>query len=167
MHTPETLHGALTQLNIPFTNHHHAAVFTVEESSILSHLAGAHIKNLFVKDKAKNFFLITALEDRSLDLKSLGKHLAVKDRLSFADETALMEYLGVTPGSVSPLALINAKPGALRFILDEGILAHTEVLPHPLINTQTTALTVTDLLRATQSWGHTAEILDLSLFPRP
>ncbi len=167
MHTPESLLQALGQLNIPYENHHHAAVFTVAEGEgITDHLPGAHVKNLFVKDKAKNFFLITSLQDRSLNLNALGKHLGAKDRLSFADEPTLMDYLGVTPGSVSPLTLINAKPGSLRFILDSGIMAHTHVHSHPLINTQTTSLTPQNLLNAIQSWGHTVEQLDLGLFPR-
>lgn len=167
MHTPESLHAALSSLNIAHEVHHHTAVFTVAEGEgVTSHLPGAHIKNLFVKDKAKNFFLITALQERALDLKALGKHIGSKDRLSFADEAALMEFLGVTPGSVSPLALINARGDSLRFILDSGVTKYDTVLPHPLINTQTTALTPEDLLRAITSWGHTTELLDLGLFPR-
>ncbi len=167
MHTPDTLHTALSTMNIPFEVYHHPAVFTVEESAAhIAHIPGAHIKNLFVKDKARNFYLITALEDRLLSLKSLGKHLGAKDNLSFADETLLMEHLGVTPGSVTPLALINAKPGNLRFILDSAIMAHSHVLPHPLTNTQTTSLKSQDLLRAIESWGHKVEQLDLGLFPR-
>lgn len=166
-HTPETLHAALTCLNIPFEVHHHPAAFTVEESAaLIAHIPGAHIKNLFVKDKGRNFYLITALEDRMLSLKTLGKHLGAKDNLSFADETLLMEFLGVTPGSVSPLALINAKPGSLRFILDTGITAQSHALPHPLINTQTTSIATEDLVAIIKSWGHTIEPLDLSLFPR-
>jgi Ala-tRNA(Pro) deacylase len=167
MHTPETLYEALGELGIPFVDHKHAAVFTVAEGhGVTDHLVGAHIKNLFVKDKAKQFYLITALHERALDLKSLGKHLGSKDRLSFADEEALYEHLGVTPGSVSPLALINAKPGSLRFILDSGILGHGTVYPHPLVNTQTTALVPNDLMKAIASWGHAVETLDLGMFPR-
>lgn len=167
MHTPATLHAALTALNIAHEVHHHQAVFTVAEGEgVTSHLQGAHIKNLFMKDKGKNLYLVTALQERALDLKALGKHLGSKDRLSFADEETLFEHLGVTPGSVSPLALINATPGSLRFILDSGITAHPTVLPHPLINTQTTALSSADLLIALEAWGHKPELLDLGLFPR-
>lgn len=167
MHTPDSLHTALTQLNIPYEVHHHIAVFTVEEGKgVFDHISGAQIKTLFMKDKAGNLYLISAQEDRSLDLKALGKHLGAKDRLSFANEETLYEHLGVTPGSVSPLALINAKPGSLRFILDSIVMDDATILPHPLINTQTTSLTPADLLRAIQSWGHTVELLDLSLFPR-
>lgn len=167
MHTPDSLHAALQSLNIPFEVHHHTAVFTVAEGEgVISHLPGAHIKNLFVKDKARNFYLITALEDRLLNLKALGKHLGSRDNLSFADEETLYEHLGVTPGSVSPLALINAKAGSLRFILDTGITAHSHALPHPLVNTQTTSIATPDLIRAIESWGHKPELLDLALFPR-
>jgi Ala-tRNA(Pro) deacylase len=167
MHTPDSLHEALKSLQIPHEVHHHAAVFTVEESAgILNHLQGAHIKNLFVKDKARNLYLITALEDRSLSLKAIGKHLGSKDNLSFADAETLYEHLGVTPGSVTPLALINAKPGSLRFILDSGIMQHSLVYPHMLTNTQTAGMPPAALNSAIESWGHTIEHLDLSLFPR-
>ncbi len=167
MHSPESLHTALTALNLPFQTHHHAAVFTVDEGhGITGHLPGAHIKNLFVKDKAKNLYLITARQDRLLNLNTLGKHLGAKDRLSFTDETTLYEYLGVTPGSVSPLALINAKPGSLRFILDSIVMHDTHILPHPLINSQTTALSPAHMVQAIQHWGHQVELLDLGLFPR-
>lgn len=167
MHTPETLHTALTTLGINFEVHHHVAVHTVADGEgMFGHLPGAHIKNLFVKDKARQLYLITALQERSLNLKALGKHLGSKDRLSFADEETLWNVLGVKPGSVSPLALINAAPGSVRFVLDSGILAHTKAYPHPLINTQTTAMAPAELCRAIQNWGHTIEELDLSLFPR-
>lgn len=167
MHSPESLLTALTAMGIAYENHHHAAVFTVEESMRLDRdLQGAHIKNLFVKDKARTLYLITALQSRSLSLKALGKHLGAKDNLSFADEATLLATLGITPGSVSPLALINAAPGSLRFILDSGAAEQETILPHPLINTQTTALKTADLLRAIKSWGHQTELIDLGLFPR-
>lgn len=166
-HTPESLHAALTELAIPHTIHHHAPVFTVAEGhGVTDHLPGAHIKNLFVKDKGGSFYLITALQSRTLDLKALGKHLGSKDRLSFGAEEQLLAMLGVTPGSVTPLALINAAPGSLRFVLDEGILTDATVYPHPLINSQTTAMAPADLLKAVRYWGHVPEVLDLGLFPR-
>lgn len=167
MHTPESLHTALTNLNIPHTVHSHKAVFTVADGEgLFTHLPGAHIKNLFLKDKAGQLYLITALQERNLNLKTLGKHLGAKDRLSFANEELLMQHLGVTPGSVSPLALINAGPGSVRVILDSGIQNHPTVYPHPLINTQTTAMAPADLLKALQAWQHQVEMLDLGLFPR-
>lgn len=167
MHTPETLYGDLGRLGVGFTDHRHAAVFTVAEGhGVTDHLVGAHIKNLFVKDKGGNLFLITSLQDRLLDLKALGKHLGSKDRLSFADAETLYAHLGVTAGSVSPLALINAKPGSLRFVLDSGILAEEKVYAHPLINTQTTEMVPADLVKVVKEWGHGVEVLDLGLFPR-
>lgn len=167
MHTPETLYVALGALNIPYVDHHHAAVFTVAEGhGITDHLKGAHIKNLFVKDKAKNLYLITALQDRMLNLNALAKHLGTKDRVSFCDEETLYGHLGVTPGSVTPLALINAKPGSMRFILDSGILEHEKMYAHPLINSQSTEMAPEDLVKAVTAWGYAPELLDLGLFPR-
>lgn len=168
MHTPESLHAQLTQLGLPFTTHHHKALFTVADGADteLYALPGAHIKNLFVKDKAGKLFLITALQTRSLNLVTLGKHLGAKDRLSFANEETLLNILGITPGSVSPLALINAAPGSLRFVLDAEVPTHATVYPHPLTNTQTTAMAPSDMLKAITHWGHVPEVLDLTPFPR-
>lgn len=167
MHTPETLHAALAQLGLAFEVHHHAPVHTVADGAgLFDHLPGAHIKNLFMKDKARQLYLVTALQERTLDLKALGKHLGSKDKLSFANEETLWNVLGVKPGSVSPLALINAAPGSVRFVLDSDIAAHATAYAHPLINTQTTALVPADMKHAIQSWGHAVEELDLGLFPR-
>lgn len=166
-HTPETLLHNLTTQGVPYVLHRHAAVMTVADGTgVTDHLIGAHIKNLFVKDKGGNLFLITALQERTIDLKTLGKHLGARDRLSFASPETLMEVLGVTPGSVSPLALINAAPGRLRVVLDSGISRYDAVLPHPLVNTQTAALAVHDLYLAIAHWGHQAELVDLGQFIR-
>lgn len=167
MHTPDTLHAALTDLAIPHTIHRHKVLHTVADGEeVYPTMPGAHIKNLFVKDKKDNLFLITALNDRLLNLVTLGKHLGSKDRFSFGNEDLLYATLGVRPGSVTPLGLINAKPGSLRFILDEGILSATMVYAHPLQNDQSTGLAPADLMKAIHAWGHTPEVLDLGLFPR-
>jgi Ala-tRNA(Pro) deacylase len=167
MHTPDSLHAELTKLGIAFITHHHAAVFTVADGAgVIDHLPGAHIKNLFVKDKKGGLYLITVLEDRKVDLVALGKHLGSKDRLSFANEETLMQVLGVKPGSVTPLALINAKPGSLKVVLDTGIFAQPTALPHPLTNTQTTQMRSSDLLAVIKHWGHTPQMVDVGQFIR-
>lgn len=125
---------------------------------------GAHIKNLFVKDKAGTLTLITVLQERRVDLVKLGKHIGAKDRWSFADEDTLWRVLGVKPGAVTPLALINASPDMLKVIVDDGILTHAIVYAHPLINTQTWAMRTDDMLRVITSWGHTPQRINLGQF---
>lgn len=167
-HTPNTLKSQLKSLGIPFHAYQHKALFTVADGEDILHTfpPGAHIKNLFLKDKSGKLTLITALQERSLNLTALAKHLSAKDRFSFANEDILMNILGVSPGSVSPLALINAPAGHVQVVLDSDILAHPLVFAHPLCNTETLGLTPNHLLQAVQHWGHQPQWLNLGLFPK-
>jgi Ala-tRNA(Pro) deacylase len=163
MHTPHTLATELTRLGISFTHHQHAAVFTVEEAQAVNHtISGAHIKNLFLKDKAGNLALITVLDDRQVPLNALAKHLGAKGRYSFGSADLLRSTLGVEAGSVTPLGLINAPAGSVQVVLDEAIFAHDIVNPHPLTNTATLSLSPNDLLKALSAWGHMPLRLDFT-----
>lgn len=164
MLTPEGLLGLLDGLGVGYVLHTHPPVFTVEEAQVhTAHLAGAHIKNLFLKDKDA-LALVVALDDRRLDLKALGKHMG--QRWSFGSPELLRATLGVEPGSVTPLALVNAAPKTLRVVLDAGILGYDVVNPHPLTNTMTVSMAVADLTRCLSAWGHGYEVVDLGAFAR-
>jgi len=152
----------LDALGIASETHHHPPLFTVEDSQKLrGSIPGGHIKNLFVKDKASQFFLITAEESSSLDLKTIDKTIGAKGRVSFASAEQLMAHLGVEPGSVTPLALVNDKAGAVRFILEKKLLDFDAINSHPLTNTMTTTLKTADLLTYIAATGHEAVLLDL------
>ena len=70
--TPEQLIALLTSLQISFTTHTHPPLRTVEDAKAMrGDMAGAHIKNLYLRDRKKRNFLVVAGEDRSIDLKSL------------------------------------------------------------------------------------------------
>ena len=106
--TPQDLFARLDRLGIAHTTHPHPPLFTVEESKRLrGALPGGHCKNLFLRDKKRNLFLLVALEDRPIDLKSLRHALGAAGNLSFGSPETLMEVLGVAPGAVTPFALIN------------------------------------------------------------
>jgi Ala-tRNA(Pro) deacylase len=78
--------------------------------------------------------------------------------LSFGKAEAMAEILGVTPGSVTPLAAINAAPGTVRVVLDERLADAAVVYVHPLRNTATIGLSGADLQRALAHWGHALQI---------
>jgi Ala-tRNA(Pro) deacylase len=141
-------------LEIPFAEHEHDAVFTVAESdAVHAAMPGAHTKNLFLKDAAGAFWLVTVPSDARVDLKALPAAIGSK-RVSFGKAEDMERLLGITPGSVTPLAAINAAPGSITVVLDDALAAAEVVNVHPLRNTATLGLpgaTILDLLR---HWGH-------------
>ena len=160
---PQQLFARLDQLGVAHRTVEHPPVFTVEEAKALrGNLPDHHIKNLFLRNKKEEMWLVVALEDRAIDLKRLGEVLGA-GRLSFGSAERLKRTLGVEPGSVTPLALANDAAHAVRLVLDRGVAEGGPVNAHPLVNTMTTALTPADLLRFFAATGHTPRWLDFPL----
>lgn len=152
----------MAELGIRATTIEHPPLHTVEESRALrGEISGAHTKNLFLKDKGSNLFLVTAEESSPLDLKQIDKVIGAKGRVSFASAEQLLEALGILPGSVSPLALVNDRAGRVRFILEEKLAEAAIINVHPLVNTMTTSLATPDLRRYIEATGHATTVLPL------
>jgi Ala-tRNA(Pro) deacylase len=163
MLSPQQLFARLEQLGIAERTVEHPAVFTVEEAKALrGDLPGHHIKNLFLRNKKEEMWLVVALEDRAIDLKRLGETLGA-GRLSFGSAERLKRHLAVEPGSVTPLALINDPSRTVRLALDRGLADGGPVNAHPLVNTMTTAMAAADLLRFFAATGHEPRWLDFPL----
>lgn len=144
----------LAALTIPFEIKEHRAVFTVAESSALdARIPGAHTKNLFLKDAGGAFWLVTAPAAARVDLKALPSAIGCK-RVSFAKAEDMERLLGINPGSVTPLAMIDAAPGSVRVVIEEGLARADRVNVHPLRNTATMGLAGADILRLLTHWGH-------------
>jgi Ala-tRNA(Pro) deacylase len=156
-HLLADLDGAGTAYEI----HEHDAVFTVEESAGLhERIAGAHTKNLFLKNAKDRYWLVTMPHDRRADLKFIGQQTGA-GKLSFAKAEHLLRLLGVTPGSVTPLAAINDAGGEVTVVLDASFDAKGTINVHPLRNTATLSLAFGDLVTALARWGHAPQVLAL------
>ena len=154
----------LDRLGIKTRTHEHQAVFTVAESlEIEKAMPGGHTKNLFLKDKKDRVFLVVALNDAEIDLKSLHRVIGA-DRLSFGKPELLEALLGVKPGSVTPFSLINDREGRVTVILDEPMMRQELLNYHPLENTATTAIRSDDLVRFIEATGHKPRIMAVSGF---
>ena len=154
----DRLYADLRSLGIAWTALEHEAVFTVEESlAIHDAMPGAHTKNLFLKDAGGRFFLVTVDHDKRVDLKALSGVIGAK-KLSFGKAEDMAALLGVAPGSVTPLAAINAPAGAIAVVLDADLAGAAAVHVHPLRNTATIGLPGADLLRALAHWGHAVQV---------
>src|SRR4029450_5075475 len=102
--SPQQLLTRLDGLGIAYRNHEHAAVFTVEEAKPRrGELQGGHTKNLFLRNKKEEMWLVVAEEDKRIDLKALGERLGA-GKLSFGSADRLVGYLGGAPGGRGPLA---------------------------------------------------------------
>ena len=144
----------LADLAIPFAAHEHAAVFTVEESRAVDHqFPGLHTKNLFLKDAGGAFWLVTVPAAARVDLKALPGAIGCK-RVSFGKPDDMARLIAITPGSVTPLAMINAAPGAISVVLDSTLAAANRINVHPLRNTGTLGLAGGNVLRLLHHWGH-------------
>lgn len=142
------------------TTHDHPAVFRVEEGlELKASMPGAHTKNLFLKDKKGRLWLISARQDTVIDLKR-APTLIGSDRLSFGNETLMWETLGVRPGSVTALGLINDVDRRVSFVLDRPLWEAEIVNFHPLTNTATTTLEQAAFRRALTLMGREAAVVD-------
>ena len=136
----ETLSVWLKANGVTYTTHDHPAVFRVEEGlDLKADLPGAHTKNLFLKDHRGRLWLISARQDTIIDLKRAAGAMG-SGRLSFGNEDLMWETLGVRPGSVTALGLINDIDRRVTFVLDRLLWDADIVNFHPLTNTATTAL---------------------------
>ncbi len=160
---PMTADGLLDQLRllgISVPTIDHPPMVTVKDCKAIRVTPGGagDIKNLFVRNKKGQMWLITCQEDRQIDLKALATALGA-GRFSFASHQRLMLYLGVAPGAVSPLALINDRQRSVTFVIDNALLACETIYLHPLDNTRTTAMTSDDLLDFIARTGHPAHTI--------
>jgi Ala-tRNA(Pro) deacylase len=159
--TKEELLNILDEIGIESTTHEHPAVFTVEEANKYKDgIEGGHSKNLFFRDRKKNLILVVTLSDKPIRIKEVGNKIDAKG-LSFAKPERLKEVLGVIPGSVTPLAVINAGAHDLRVILDEEMMEYEKLNFHPIVNTATTTLSSKDLLKFMEYCQQRVEIVRL------
>ena len=148
--------------NVSYERHDHQAVFTVEESKILSpELNGASTKNLFLRDKKGiRHFLVTVLEDKKIDLKALS-YVLDSSRLSFASPERLKKHLGIDPGSVSLLALVKDSENNVEVFIDKEIWEDEAILCHPLVNTSTLVVPHKDMKSFLEKTGHGVRLIEV------
>ena len=147
----------LRQRGISFELTEHPAVFNMAEVALLPlPYPEADAKNLFVRDdKKQHYYLITVQGDKRVDLKSFRKMHGLRS-LSFASAEELYELLGLIPGAVTPLGLLNDDGRRVQLFLDaafkEGLIG-----AHPNDNTATVWMKTADLVRLLEEHGNQVE----------
>jgi len=157
--TSDQMMTLLERSGVEHTTQDHPPMWTVEDAKALRAPCDyGHTKNLFVRNKKGYMWLLTLHEDRRVDLKETAR-LVGTNRFSFASEQRLMHYLGVSPGAVSPLSIINDIGGQVSFYIDEKLLAAPALHIHPLVNTKTTTIETDKLISFIAEQGHQPHVL--------
>lgn len=152
----------LDEHRIKYARHEHPPVYTVEDvHRLVPPLPAAKTKNLFFRDnKGDRHFIVAVEGDKRVDMKALPKRIK-SSRLRFGSPDRLKKYLGVDPGSVSLLAVINDTQKAVEVIIDRRLWKSKAFQFHPLVNTTTLVIKRDDLKRFLHHTGHEMQILDV------
>lgn len=139
----------------------HKAVFNMEElGEVKLPYPEFDAKNLFVRDdKKQNYYLITIKGDKRVNLKEFRKKYGLRN-LSFASAEELMKIMGLTPGSVTPLGLLNDEGHIVKFYLDSEFNG-TLIGVHPNDNTATVWLKSEDLIRIIKEHGNEVSLAEI------
>lgn len=141
----------------------HEAVFNMEELSKIEVLYPEYdAKNLFIRDdKKRNYYLITIKGKKRIDLKEFQKKNNTRN-LSFASTNDLMSIMGLKPGAVTPLGLLNDKELKVKFYIDKECMKDKHIIGvHPNDNTATIWLKVEDLIEIIQEHGNEVNIVEI------
>jgi Ala-tRNA(Pro) deacylase len=156
------VYAAVSALGIEYEVFEHPPVFTAEEAALhWSAIPGARIKNLFLRNKKgdRHYLVILGIEKQA-DLRQLVK-LIGDDRLSFGSPERLNKYLGVTPGSVSPLGLIHDAAHTVRVIVDSDLKQADRLIFHPNDNTASLTISGGDFVKFLERQGNSVRWIRL------
>lgn len=140
----------------------HEPVYNMEEAGRLElPYPESDAKNLFVRDdKKRNYYLISVKGDKRVDLKDFRAKHGTRS-LSFASDDDLFKYLGVEPGAVTPLGLLNDKDCAVKFFIDSDLCGEDGLISvHPCDNSATVCMKTADLIELLRERGTEVEITD-------
>ncbi|MGH7677732.1 MAG: prolyl-tRNA synthetase associated domain-containing protein [Gemmatimonadaceae bacterium] len=152
----------LTTRGIEYVRHDHPPVFTCEEE--LQHVpesGAARTKNLFLRDRrGRRHLLLVTTCAKSVSIASFAE-VAGADRLSFASPERLKTHLGVEPGSVTMLGLVNDASHAVELFVDTDVWNAPNIHAHPLRNDATLVLTHEAVVRFLEATGHRPQVVNL------
>lgn len=156
------LYELLAHHKIEYERHDHPAVFTVEEARrLVPEMPGAKTKNLFLRDgRGRRHFLVVVPARKRVDIKILSEVVAA-GRLSFGSPRRLQRYLGVDPGSVTLLAVVNDPAHQVEVVIDKKIWACDRFQFHPLVNTATLLISKPALEQLLSVTGHPIRVVEV------
>ena len=153
----------LDRHGIAYQRFDHAAVFTCEQAKEIrtEPMPGKDTKNLFLRDeKGKRHFLVVVGHEKRADIKKMKEVLDVQ-KLSFGSPERLKDHLGVEPGSVTLLGLVNDPEHRVEVFIDQAVWDAEGVCCHPLVNTATLSISHAGIVRFLEATGHRVQVVDV------
>ena len=157
----QEIYALLDRKQIPYEAVEHIAVYNMEQAAqIQLPYPEDEAKNLFVRDdKKRNYYLITVKGDKRVDLREFRQQHGTR-ALSFASAEDLMAMMGLIPGAVTPLGLLNDDSRSIRCFLDDAFLENgAQIGVHPNDNTATVFLPARDLIGLLEEHGTAVEMV--------
>ena len=151
----------LTERNISYEITEHKAVFNMDElGEVCLPYPEWDAKNLFVRDdKKRSYYLITVKGVKRVDLKEFRRQHGLR-ALSFASPDDLFSIIKLTPGSVTPLGILNDTDHRVHFYLDTEFSGN-KIGIHPNDNTATVWMKADDLMTLITGYGNSAEYVNI------
>jgi Ala-tRNA(Pro) deacylase len=161
----QQLYDYFSRESVAYERLDHPPVFTAGEAELLVPKArGARAKNLLVEDrKDGRLFMLTVPFGVRVDLAGTASALGT-NKLRFASAGLMRAVLGVAPGSVSMLALVNDRAECVTLVLDQSLSEAAAVQCHPLVNTVTLVIGRDELFRFLSAIHHEPEIIRVPVF---
>ncbi|AOY74922.1 prolyl-tRNA synthetase associated domain-containing protein [Clostridium formicaceticum] len=163
METKESkVYAVLEALNIPYERYTHAPVATIAAIEALEmNLEVLHFKNLFLRNsKGDKHYLVLVDSSKKANTKALAKQIG-STRLSFASDERLEAHLGLEPGAVSPMGLINDKNKEVEVLIDQDLSLQEKVTLHPNINTVSITMRYKDLEKFLRWCGNKVQFVEI------
>jgi Ala-tRNA(Pro) deacylase len=154
------IYAVLDAQGIRYERFDHVPVFTCDEAErAVTDTAAAHTKNLFLRDKkGQRHWLLVTLCAKAVDLKQVAEQIGA-DKLSLGSPERLAKHLGVTPGAVTILALVNDTAHTVALVMDQDVWQADAIRAHPLVNTATLVISQPDIRRFLERTGHNAQVI--------
>jgi len=137
----------LDELGISYQRTDHEATDTMEECNAIDAILGVVIcKNLFLCNKREtDFYLLMMPGDKPFRTKDVS-HQIGSSRLSFASPENMYKHLGLEPGSVSIMGLMNDTDNRVQLLIDEDVLKDEYLGCHPCVNTSSLKIRTSDII---------------------
>ena len=153
----------LDSLGIRYERIDHPTAPTMDDLDPVARALGCPIcKNLFLCNRQQTrFYMLVLPAGKHFKTKELSGQLGVA-RLSFAGEELLGRLLGLTPGSVTVLGLMNDPENKVQLLIDKDVAAQEIFACHPCINTSSIRFATADLFeKLLPALGHSPIMVEL------